>query len=566
MQDHYQCPSCASKHIKRSRRGLFRRMLGLFVPVEPLDCEDCRRHFNRLPQHILTVPRLAAWGSVILIGLGYVLHSTNQSATTGAGRSLPGTVSVMSEADEQRAIETARFEDRIALLEQKLTHTEVQLSMHRERAETANEKLEIYIKEKKEAENIQEALLQTEQHLLTALTRNQELQFSLEQTQTLGQQKENELQELVSKLTTELDYERALNPNLKGELARLMTDTAILESSLQNARDENELARLELTRLEQSLADIHAELDRQRAENTSVVDELTASKNFNQALELDLKEIAFENGRAQAQLNAQISELQEKLSQADRVLKDLAAAKESNAALEQDLNSVVAEKEATEIRLNALLSGLHRKLDQAEDELEKKSAEYEQSMTDMRRELEQSIGDKQMLDGEVSRMGGEIERLIASLKQGEAELDDAKEQIALLRAEVEKEPASSAIEDVNFALENWRRAWSSQQVEPYLTAYSPRFKPSGGISQEEWRERRTQRLNETESVSVTLDSVQFQSLGEDRLRASFVQRYESETYSDVANKTLVFVLEDNAWKIVSERSASRILTETIKFN
>ena len=488
MQNSHRCPSCYSERVEPAQRSLARRMLNLFVPIEPLHCEACERRFNRLSPQILTPPRLLAWGTVILLGTAYALTSTDQSATTGAGQSPPSSaVSLISEVDEQRAMETAAYEDRIAMLDQKLQHKEVQLARQRDRAETAERERGEYRQTRKDLRASEEKLRETDQNLQAVTSRNSELQVELEQARDLGQRQQDQVHELedqVKKLNQDLDRARETNPDFSGELAELKTEKTTLVASLQSAREDNEQTQLELTQLKQELTTV----------------------------------------------------------------------KDSVSALERDLNNAVTEKESIETRFKVVTSELQTKLDQSQVDLayqQRKNAGYEQDLIDMRRELEKSSADNQVLNQEISRMGDEIGRL---------------QQIALIQTESEKEPASSAIEGVNLALENWRRAWSAQQVEPYLSAYSLEFDPGGGATREDWRAWRTQRLDEPEFVRVTLDSVQLRLLGDNRVSASFVQRYESESYKDVADKSLVFILEDNDWKIVSERSTPHIPIESIKFN
>ena len=48
----------------------------------------------------------------------------------------------------------------------------------------------------------------------------------------------------------------------------------------------------------------------------------------------------------------------------------------------------------------------------------------------------------------------------------------------------------SAFAEIESSLNNWAKAWSSQDVTLYLESYSEEFISSKGLSREEWEKRR----------------------------------------------------------------------------
>lgn len=117
-------------------------------------------------------------------------------------------------------------------------------------------------------------------------------------------------------------------------------------------------------------------------------------------------------------------------------------------------------------------------------------------------------------------------------------------------------PASTgdqAIEGpVTAALNEWAAAWSALDVNRYLAAYGPDFSPEDGGTRADWEKQRRERIKKATHIKVTASNPEVSSLGADRARASFVQNYESDTYSDHVNKILEFRNVDGRWLITRE--------------
>ncbi len=104
------------------------------------------------------------------------------------------------------------------------------------------------------------------------------------------------------------------------------------------------------------------------------------------------------------------------------------------------------------------------------------------------------------------------------------------------------------------AVAAWANAWSGQQVDGYLAAYSGAFRPPDGAARADWEARRRERLLAPRRIAVSIGPLDSRQPGPDRLEVSFDQAYESDTYSDQVRKTLTLVWEDGGWKIAAERS------------
>ncbi len=113
-------------------------------------------------------------------------------------------------------------------------------------------------------------------------------------------------------------------------------------------------------------------------------------------------------------------------------------------------------------------------------------------------------------------------------------------------------PASADAAAVNTTLQAWAKAWSSRDVDAYLAQYAPDFVPEGGLSRATWEQQRRDRITRPTRIGVRALNPEVSKVGEDRMRVSFVQEYQSDTFSDQVNKVLEFRNTNGSWKIVRE--------------
>lgn len=105
-----------------------------------------------------------------------------------------------------------------------------------------------------------------------------------------------------------------------------------------------------------------------------------------------------------------------------------------------------------------------------------------------------------------------------------------------------------------FAVRNWANAWSAQDVDRYLSCYAAEFTPPDGLSRGDWEAQRRKRLIDPRYIKVEIADIQVHALGDGHARASFRQKYQSDTYSDEVRKTLLLKKNNGVWQIVEERS------------
>ncbi len=115
--------------------------------------------------------------------------------------------------------------------------------------------------------------------------------------------------------------------------------------------------------------------------------------------------------------------------------------------------------------------------------------------------------------------------------------------------------ASSAVRQL---VEDWAAAWQSGDFNEYASYYVGDFR-GGFPSAEAWRKARRSRIAGRKDIRIDLGSVLVQLNRDDAniARAIFLQSYQSDTWCDVVEKTLMLVRTKNGWRISDEISSLR---------
>ena len=117
----------------------------------------------------------------------------------------------------------------------------------------------------------------------------------------------------------------------------------------------------------------------------------------------------------------------------------------------------------------------------------------------------------------------------------------------------ESTPAIDPKAEIERTVRAWAEAWSARDADAYLAFYGADFTPPGDGDRAAWETLRRDRVTRPRFIRVALDQLRIELGDDDRARASFRQRYESNTFRGTDNKTLTLVRENDAWKIVEER-------------
>lgn len=101
---------------------------------------------------------------------------------------------------------------------------------------------------------------------------------------------------------------------------------------------------------------------------------------------------------------------------------------------------------------------------------------------------------------------------------------------------------------------DWARAWSSQDYDAYIGYYTNDFSGDESQSREQWLAERKVRVTQKASIDVQVMSPEVRRIDEDSARVTFIQTYESRTYSDKVRKWLLMERTDQGWRIARETS------------
>ncbi|MDP1848283.1 MAG: outer membrane protein assembly factor BamE, partial [Solirubrobacteraceae bacterium] len=108
--------------------------------------------------------------------------------------------------------------------------------------------------------------------------------------------------------------------------------------------------------------------------------------------------------------------------------------------------------------------------------------------------------------------------------------------------------------DVLKSVQAWSAAWSAKNVNGYLAAYMPDYKPQG-MSRKAWEKQRLERISKPKVIEVELSEISVSVQDDSHASASFAQRYRSDLYRDSTRKTLQLKKVGDVWLIDSEQAA-----------
>ncbi len=118
--------------------------------------------------------------------------------------------------------------------------------------------------------------------------------------------------------------------------------------------------------------------------------------------------------------------------------------------------------------------------------------------------------------------------------------------------EVAKPAAGNDEKSVTDAVDNWASAWSSQDVDKYLSSYSESFKPTKGESRKSWEQTRRERVSKPASINVELANQKVTLIDSNNAKVSFKQTYKAGGKPIRTDKTLVLKKSGSAWLIEEE--------------
>ena len=158
--------------------------------------------------------------------------------------------------------------------------------------------------------------------------------------------------------------------------------------------------------------------------------------------------------------------------------------------------------------------------------------------------------------------------VIAELDDTQVESDYAIQNDSLIQEsepeeiianEITAAPAAeSSLEvEIKNRVDEWRLAWESGDANSYFRVYSSNFVPQDNVKLTDWQASRREKITPTREIFIIVNN--FELSFDDTNTAStvlFDQQYRSSNYSDITRKQLDMVLEDNQWRIISEKTVN----------
>ena len=138
---------------------------------------------------------------------------------------------------------------------------------------------------------------------------------------------------------------------------------------------------------------------------------------------------------------------------------------------------------------------------------------------------------------------------------------NAAKQAQSEKAKLAHLPADSPGTLVERSVKDWAAAWSARNVQGYLAAYVPDYKPEG-MSHDAWKEQRIERISKFKIIEVVLSNINFSLQDENHATVSFTQSYRSDSYHAKTKKILRMIRQSDRWLIAEESAGNVVKADT----
>ncbi len=117
-------------------------------------------------------------------------------------------------------------------------------------------------------------------------------------------------------------------------------------------------------------------------------------------------------------------------------------------------------------------------------------------------------------------------------------------------ATVKNANATDHTQQIKDKLVTWLRAWEKQDVNTYISLYSDKFKTPKN-NRAKWRNNRLHALKTNKNISIQSSNLQI-AQNKNIIELNFIQEFNSDKYSDIGIKELVWITDGSDWKILKE--------------
>ena len=115
-------------------------------------------------------------------------------------------------------------------------------------------------------------------------------------------------------------------------------------------------------------------------------------------------------------------------------------------------------------------------------------------------------------------------------------------------------PPLDQVKEVLNAVDAWAAAWSSRDVNKYLSFYAADFKTPDQESRADWEAARQERISKPKSIQIGISNATVKFSDNDHAMVSFRQSYRASHLRTSGKKTLLMVRSGGKWLIQEERS------------
>ena len=104
-------------------------------------------------------------------------------------------------------------------------------------------------------------------------------------------------------------------------------------------------------------------------------------------------------------------------------------------------------------------------------------------------------------------------------------------------------------------IEAWKRAWEREEIDRYMSLYSPRF-TSDGKNWEKWKRHKARLAKKYRQINVKIENLRLLK-NDGIVLAKFDQRYSTEGFESQGEKRLYLQQNSSEWKIIKNFSKRR---------
>ena len=101
-------------------------------------------------------------------------------------------------------------------------------------------------------------------------------------------------------------------------------------------------------------------------------------------------------------------------------------------------------------------------------------------------------------------------------------------------------------------LNEWASFWQNKSFQEYFNCYADSFYPKKFNSKDSWVTDRRSKIKNKKNIGIKISNIKVISFGENNSLLQFTQSYNSDSFSDVVDKHITVVLEENSFKITGE--------------